>query len=114
MTQAEEYFNQMINQKDWSMLKCTKKIVRGKEVNYIEPIYEGMNINAYWWPKELEDKLTEIRNKQEECRTPYEIDLFNCAYKFFMQEMCEFDDFVDWETYVRFINTLSDDFFDKD
>lgn len=114
MMLAKDYFNEMINQKDWSMLKCTKKIIRGKEVNCIEPIYEGMDINAYWWPKELENKLTEIRNKRETCRTPYEKDLLNYAYDFFSYASCECDLFVDWETYVRFINTLSDDFFGID
>lgn len=113
MTQAELYFYDNIKKKDQRYLKYTKTKYRGKDCIKVEPICEGLNISGYWCSEEFAKELHDIRYKDERCRTPYEIDLFNCAYEFFMHEMCEFDDFVDWENYERFINAMDDDFLES-
>ena len=114
MTQAELYFYDNITKIDERYVKYTKTKYRGKDCIKVEPIYEGLNIQGYWCSEEFAKELSDIRNKQYECRTPYEKDLLNCAYNFYMQEMCEFDDFVDWDNYERFINAMDDDFFGRD
>ena len=114
MTQAELYFYDNIKRPDKRFLKYTKTKIRGKERILVEPIYEGLNIQGYWCSEEFAQELLDIRCKNDDCRTPYEKDLLNCAREFFMQEMCEFDDFVDWENYERFINAMDDDFFGRD
>lgn len=114
MTQAEIYFYSKVKFMDAKYAKFSKKSFRGKEAIYAEPICEGVNLQGYWWPEDLEKTLKEIRSKDVRCRTPYEKDLLNTAYEFFEKYSCDFDAFATWEVYERFINTLSDDFFGRD
>lgn len=114
MTQAELYFYDNIKKIDERYVKYTNTKYRGKDCIKVEPIYEGLNIQGYWCSEEFAKELLNIRCKKDECRTPYEKDLLHCAYDFYMQEMCEFDDFVDWDNYERFINAMDDDFFGRD
>lgn len=110
MTQAELYFYDNIKKIDKSYVKYTKTKYRGKDCIKVEPICEGLNISGYWCSEEFAKELHDIRYKKEECRTPYEKDLFNCAYNFFMKYMDDWDAFVDPDNYVRFINAMDDDF----
>lgn len=110
MTQAEVYFWHNIKKPDKRFLKYTKTKYRGKDIIKIEPIYDFININGYWCSEEFAKELQDIRYKDERCRTPYEIDLFNCAYDFFMKYNDDWDAFADPDNYVRFINAMDDDF----
>lgn len=110
MTQAELYFYNNIKKIDKNYVKYTKTKYRGKDCIKVEPICEGLNISGYWCSEEFAKELHDIRYKKEECRTPYEKDLFNCAYNFFMKYMDDWDVFVDPDNYVRFINAMDDDF----
>lgn len=114
MTEAELYFYNNLKKPDKRFLKYTKTRIRGKECVLVEPVYEGLNIEGYWCSEEFAQELLDIRCKSDECRTPYEKDLLNCAYNFFYNNMDMFDEFVDWDNYERFVHALDDDFFGRD
>jgi hypothetical protein len=113
MTQAELYFYDNITKPDLRYMTFKKTKYRNKDCIKVEPVIEGLNVSGYWCSEEFAKELHDIRYKDEKCRTPYEIDLLNCAYEFFMKEMCEFDDFADWDNYTRFINAMDDDFLES-
>ena len=110
MTQAELYFYDNIKKPDKRYLKYTRTKYRGKDIVKSEPIYEGLNISGYWCSEEFANELLDIRYKKEECRTPYERDLLNCAYNFFYNNMDAWDEFVDITNYERFVRAIDDDF----
>lgn len=110
MTKAELYFYENIKKMDKRYLKYTKTKYYGKDCVNVEPICEGLNISGYWCSEEFANELHDIRYKDERCRTPYEIDLLNCAYDFFYNNMDAWDDFVDIENYERFVRAMDDDF----